>query len=359
MRFPAAFMRHDVGELARFPDEGALFLDVDLIRALSPDSHSVMEFKSALDIHIAQKMLKFPLLGEEIPGAWNLKLTREFDMTNDSALFKSAPSAGRLPLYEGKMIWQFDSAYAEPRYWVDGLAGEGELRRLAVGRLLREMKARTQLTNAELDQLIDQSSVKIDSDCYRLGFRDIAASTNERAMICSLLPQKVFAGNTINLLQAYKFEIAKGTWYQSATLSLRDQLYLCGILNGFVVDWLIRQKITSHLNMFYVFQVPVPRLDAQNRIAAQIATRACKLICVSSDFDALAKGAGLRDHRDGVTDPTERGKLRAEIDGLVAHLYGLTEAEFAHILTTFPIVPEPTKVAAQNGYRDVARGLIK
>jgi hypothetical protein len=55
----------------------------------------------------------------------------------------------------------------------------------------------------------------------------------------------------------------------------------------------------------------------------------------------------------------ERAKLRAELDGLIAHLYGLTEEEFAYILTTFPLVPEPVKVAAQNAYRDVERGLIK
>jgi hypothetical protein len=38
--------------------------------------------------------------------------------------------------------------------------------------------------------------------------------------------------------------------------------------------------------------------------------------------------------------------------GLVVHLYGLPESEFAHILNTFPLVPDPVKVAAQNAYRD-------
>ena len=61
----------------------------------------------------------------------------------------------------------------------------------------------------------------------------------------------------------------------------------------------------------------------------------------------------------GTTDATKRAQLRAELDGLIAHLYGLTEAEFAHVLSTFPLVPDPVKVAAQNAYRDVERGLIK
>ena len=51
--------------------------------------------------------------------------------------------------------------------------------------------------------------------------------------------------------------------------------------------------------------------------------------------------------------------MRAELDGLIAHLYSLTEAEFAHILDTFPLVAEPIKIAALNAYRDVERGLVK
>ena len=47
------------------------------------------------------------------------------------------------------------------------------------------------------------------------------------------------------------------------------------------------------------------------------------------------------------------------MDGLIAHLYGLTEAEFAHILGAFPLVAEPVKIAALNAYRDVERGLVK
>ena len=115
-------MRHDVEELARFPDEGALWLEVELIKRLSPDSHSVMEFKSALDVLIAEKMLKFPLLGEQLANTWNVGFIAEFHMTNDSYLFKTEPGLGRLPLCEGKMIWQFDAGYLAPRYRVNAVA---------------------------------------------------------------------------------------------------------------------------------------------------------------------------------------------------------------------------------------------
>jgi len=39
-------------------------------------------------------------------------------------------------------------------------------------------------------------------------------------------------------------------------------------------------------------------------------------------------------------------------------LYELSEIEFAHILNSFPLVPEAVKVAARNAWRDVDRGIL-
>ena len=111
--------------------------------------------------------------------------------------------------------------------------------------------------------------------------------------------------------------------------------------------------------MFYIYQLPVPRLTASDSRFEPIVERAARLICTTPEFDELARAVGLRNHQDGATNEVERARLRAEIDGLVAQLYHLTEEEFAHILGTFPLVPEPVRVAAQNAYRDVTLGLIK
>ena len=46
----------------------------------------------------------------------------------------------------------------------------------------------------------------------------------------------------------------------------------------------------------------------------------------------------------GVTDPDARRALRDEIDARVAHLFGLSWDEFAHILRTFPLVFPPNAV---------------
>jgi len=125
--FPSAFMRHDVRELDRFPQEGAINISVDLIRRLSPDSVSVMEFKTGKDIQIAEKFLEFPLLSEDISGLWKVELHREFNMTDDAPLFQQQQSANSLPLYEGKMIWQFEHKLSQPRYWIEVKKGRKAL----------------------------------------------------------------------------------------------------------------------------------------------------------------------------------------------------------------------------------------
>ena len=110
--------------------------------------------------------------------------------------------------------------------------------------------------------------------------------------------------------------------------------------------------VSANINIFYMYQLPVSRLTKADRPFQQIVDRAAKLICTTPDFDDLAAEVGLSSHTNGATDPIERAKLLAELDGIIAHLYGLTESEFAHILTTFPIVRQSTKDAALQAYRD-------
>ena len=83
-----------------------------------------------------------------------------------------------------------------------------------------------------------------------------------------------------------------------------------------------------------------------------------KLICTTPEFDDLAAEVGLGSHRNGVTDPAGRAKLRADLDGIVAHIYGLSEEEFRHILGTFPLVDQSVKEDAIQAWHDVAAGVV-
>jgi hypothetical protein len=180
---------------------------------------------------------------------------------------------------------------------------------------------------------------------YRLGFRKIASSTNERTMISAIIPSSFCSEN---------FQVALRFDDQQKTLiQYSEMILLCALWNSFVVDFMLRQRVSANINFFYVYQLTLPRLQEGDPWFNPIVERAAKLICTTPEFDDLAAEVGLGSHHNGVTDETERGKLRAELDGIIAHLYGLTATEFAHILTTFPIVTDDVKQAALNAYRDV------
>jgi hypothetical protein len=378
--FPSAFMRHDVAELATFPRHGALEISVELIRRLSPDSLSVMEFKSEADVRIAEKMLRLPLLGERIEGTWNLVLANEFHMTNDSKLFHTSSSPERIPLFTGKMFNQFSLTAEHSGYWID----EGQGRAALLGKT-------------------HDAGQNLDYQGYRWVHRRIARNTDSRTMISTLTPRNVFTEVNSTTIRVRESGISNG-----------QMLVLCAFANSVVLDWMLRQKVSSTLNMFYIYQLPVPRLTESDPGFRPIVERAARLICTTPEFDDLARevgllplpapapsppgplsldslaplggrggarkspaplegegdlgGEGARETNGdsgaqgggparavyGVTDPAGRARLRAELDALVARLYGLTEDELAHILASFPLVAESVKADVLAAFRAIA-----
>ena len=306
-------------------DEGNFVeLSAELISAMNADTRSVLEFRSAADVMIVQKMLGFPPLGRKIDGVWSLRLTREFEITGNNKAFKSQPGANRLPLLTGRMFNQFELTAEHSGIWIEELDG----RRVLLGQT-------------------PDTGQRLDYQSYRWLHRRIARSTDSRTLISTIAPPMVFTEVNSTTLKV-----------SESGINAIEQCYWCGLANSMVLDWLLRQSVSSTLNMFYLYQLPVPRLPSSDIRCAQVANRVARLVCTTSAYDTLAKDVGLRDHRDGATDPVERARLRAELDGLVAHLYGLNEDEFAHILATFPLVPESARLDARNAFRRVAAGLI-
>ena len=321
-RFPAAFMRHDVKELEQFPSDDSLAIAVGFIKRTSPATLSITEFKNQSDIDITEKMLFFPLLGENPDVSWNAKLITEFDTGAARPLYQLNPGPGLLPLYQGHMMWQFKHDYATPRYWIDETVG----RQWILGKY-----------GQDHGQVLDYQN-------YRFSHRRLARSTDKRTFIATILPRRVFASDSL--------------YVSSEPSELSTLLVLTALANSHMCDWLLRKKVDTTINMNFVFQLPVPRLTHGDPYFDSIVNRTAQLICTAPEYDDLAAEVGLGGHHNGVTDPAGRAKLRAELDGIMAHIYGLTEDEFAYVLTTFPLVAEPVKVAALNAYRDVERGKV-
>ncbi|HLM62293.1 MAG TPA: DNA methyltransferase [Pyrinomonadaceae bacterium] len=345
--FPSAFMRHEVRELEQFPRAGALPISVELIKKLSPDSLSVMEFKNESEIQIAEKMLKFPSLGTNIKGKWNLDFGREFHMTDDAPLFNTENAPSRFPLYEGKMIWHFGHGLSEFRYWVE----EKDARKKLLSQRVKTIKRK--FAEWQKEHQFNESDVIPSYTFYRIGFRAITGATNERALVVSILPKNVFTGNSLNVSDALFDSFENQTWRQNLHYTSSQLLFAAALMSSFICDWFIRNKILTNMNMFYLYQLPVPRLIESDKEFAPIVERAAKLFCTTPDYDDLAEEVGIGSCKNGITNETHRQQIRAELDALIAHLYGITEDEFTYILSTFPLVPDTVKIAAQHSFRTV------
>ncbi len=322
-KFKTAFYVQDLKYLSNPLD--MIEYDINWVKDTSPNALSLLEYRTKEEIDILKKLFAFPLLLES--SKWLIEFTNEFHMTKHSNLFNDERNG--IPLLEGKMIYQFRKDYSSPRYWIDKELGLNELASKEKKRLkvkLKELK--------KFDE-IDDYRYKLDCEYYRIGWRDVTNATNERGMIATIIPPMNFLGNTINYIRPIYFN---GERYQYS-LTPKQSLFLCGLLNSFVVDFILRHKISSHANMFYVAELPIPRYQEGDQYFSEICQRVASLLCVNDEFLELKKECGIQDSE--INDDSV--VIMAQIDAYVAKVYKLTKDEFQYILNTFPIVNEKIK----------------
>jgi methylase of polypeptide subunit release factors len=143
----------------------------------------------------------------------------------------------------------------------------------------------------------------------RLAYRDIASATNRLTLIAALVPADAVTTHTLFCLKT--------------PVPLDSQHVLCALLNSFVANYLVRFRVNTHVTVSLVSRLPVPGLDPYGR-----------------DFARLAALARTLMHSPTVA---EQQPEYCELQALVAHLYGLSEAHFAHVLSTFPLMPSDVR----------------
>jgi len=350
-RFKCAFMEHDPEGLPAI-DADALKMSVKQVRKFSPDTLSVMEFKNQRDIDISGKLFeRAPLLGEEGPTNWNVRFSIEFMSNTDAWRFNDiTPSC--VPVYAGKNFFQYDHEFLG----IERGMSESHLEGIYRGK----------------------------NKCwqeFRLVFRDIAASTNERSCIASILPPPSACLETARLIY-----VIPSSTQSIAPKEYNHICYLAGILNSFCCDFVIRQMVTSHLSQHIMARIPCIRLNESIECFELIAARVARLSSIDNQFSCLWSGnfserwqspdfwypssvpidtygpaheqeirrrlrgeapkltpewgphCGVHDRLPDRRDIGDRAQLRAEIDAYVAHLYGLSRDDFAYILDTFPVL---------------------
>ncbi len=341
-----AFFLHDTAEL---DDADRCFpLSPSDFARVNPNTGTAPVFRTRRDADLTRRIYeRHPVLVDRSDGserkAWPVKYVRMFDMTNDSHRFRTAaqldaegfyPVQGNrwkrgedlyLPLYQGRMIWHFDhranSVRVNPESTHNPYLSEAvsEAQHADPGFL---PQTQYWVPASDVAPVISQARGWV------LGFRDITNPTNERTMVASIGPW-VGYGNTVPLLLG-------GDGLAGACLVAN--------LNAMCVDFVARQKAQgTHLNWYVVEQLPIiapadyDRPFGATTARALVRDHVLRLTCTAHDMAPFARDLGC----DGPPFPwndDERRHLRARLDALYFHLYGLDRDDAGYVLDTFPIV---------------------
>jgi hypothetical protein len=321
---PAAFSIRSPEGLSAASSQ-LLHIPLSVIREFSPDALAVMRFDSQAEIDtVAKAYARWPKFGDASAGEPYREYMREIDMGNDRERFSE--DADGLPLYEGRMVWQYDHRAKGYR------SGRG---RAAVWETLSfdsPIKSIQPQWRIPYDRIPPKAIER--TGRYRLGFCDVASPTNERSLVACLLPAGAISSDTVPTITFP----AEHEWQYMLWLA-------CA--NTFIVDFIVRKKIALHLKYSMLDTVPFPRLPpgADEALARVLVPLAARLTCTGAEmidyWNRLARDGWVPSTQDG-TIPGEltedrRAELRASIDAIVARdIYGLERSELEFVLGTFP-----------------------
>lgn len=212
---------------------------------------------------------------------WNLAFGRELNATEDARWF--AASGPGLVVLEGKHVTPFRAHLERCRRWIPGAA----LHRAAPGSRPRA----------------------------RLAYREVASATNRLTLIAAIVPARAVTTHTLFCLKT--------------PTPVVEQAFLCGMLNSFVANFLVRLFVTTHVTAAVIRRLCVPRPDRTDPLFRRIA----------------ALSGRLASRQRGWTDDYAR------LQALAARAYGLDTRELEQVLSTFPLVEPGVKTAVLEWFR--------
>lgn len=287
------------------------------LELFNPNTQTCIVVRSNEDLKLCRKIYQqapvFVLeAAPEHGNPWHIQTMRMFDMTNDSNLFHSSKDADSLvPLYEGKLFQQFDHRWAtfEPEL--------GDFRDVSSDEKKQHdflITPRYWIEQAEVQKKLATIHW---TKPWMFVWRSISRASDERTLICTVLPSKTAAGNSISCMLP----------------EVNDKIGACllSTLSSLVIDYIERIKQSNpNVNLFILKQLPILPPEAFKEADIEfICKRVAMLTRTADDINAV----WLTEYPSYTfQEPAERLKIRAELDAYIARMYHLTREELRYIL---------------------------
>ena len=301
-------------------------LSVASVVEQSPVALAIPETTGEGDAEIAARMYRrWPKFGDATAGPPQRTYMAEVHMGNDRWRFADGPPG--LPVYEGRMVDQFDHRAKAYR------SGRG---RAAVWEELgwsNPQKTIGPQWYVPLDKLPEKVAGRVGQ--FRIGFCDVTAPRNERSLLAALIPPGTVCGHKVpSIVFPDDYRWAYMVWL--------------AVANSFCIDFLVRKKVALAMSFTVLDSVPFPRLPLRDPLATRLGTLALRLTCTSLEmvpyWNSMAQHGWCEPAPPdgpppGLVTEEDRAVAKAEIDAVVAQrVFDLSRAELAQVLDTFPIV---------------------
>ena len=123
----------------------------------------------------------------------------------------------------------------------------------------------------------------------------------------------------MNYLTPFTYRLGPKGLLEQEPLPADFALTIVALFNSLVLNYYIRNKISANVNLFYLYELPIPKLA--DKLRAKLAAAAEKLLASPHDT-----------------------KERARLEVLVAReVYGLDAADWQHLTGTFTYGSGDTK----------------
>lgn len=240
-------------------------------------------------------------------GRWLCFPTRELHETDDKKLWEGASSGW--PLWKGESFDQHDPHGSEARFCPPSDA--------AFKKAWKPRPGAESVLATEVSLDARRSALKSEVGEVRLAFRDTTNRTNSRTVIASLVPQHTFLLNSA----LYLVFVDGGHVARAAC---------CALMNSLPFDWQARRFVETHVSYFILELLSAPSFS--DAAYDELVTLGARLSCPDERFLEVADACGTKAVPLG---DDERLALRARVDALVAHAYGLTRDDVEVVLADF------------------------
>lgn len=291
----------------------AIAVEKDQLRSWS-EGASFPLLPSPESFAVFLKLRESPSIGGARHDFEMVPMQGDFNQTTDAALWSVGDASLEIPVLKGGSfdIWTPD--YGLPH----GSAREGDVKARVIQKLKRQVRTSSSAYfGMDVPTMVQEGRLPYQKP--RIAFRDITNQTNTRTTIACLVPPAVLTNKAPFLVRR------RG--------DARAEAFVLGVLSSIAFDWYARRFVELSLNFFIFRWLPVPTFAPEKASVRRVVEISARLAATDDRYQEWASEVGVA--VGSVSSDSEKRDLVAELDALVALLFGVTDDQVELIFATF------------------------